>query len=150
MEGEQINIIENLVQAISILNKTDEYLESLGQRLSECDNLNNEFYHLIEMTSIEKVNLEKLYLIMQKNLKIRRKIKNDLNVRQCLNNNIARLNNIANREFLIAELKKVNNKYGQKFQEYNNEDLPSEVIKEIIETGIKKGRGRPKKMKEGV
>ena len=42
MEEENINIIENIIQAVSILNKTDEYLESLVTRLSECDSLSQE------------------------------------------------------------------------------------------------------------
>lgn len=81
---EQINIVDNIIQAISILNKTEEYLGSLGNRLSECDNLNNAFYHFIEMTPIEKVNLEKLYLIMQENLKTRRQMIQELELKMVI------------------------------------------------------------------
>lgn len=61
MKGENINIIENIIQAVSILNKTDEYLESLATRLSECDSLVSDYEHFIESTPINEVNLEKLY-----------------------------------------------------------------------------------------
>lgn len=145
---EQINIVDNIIQAISILNKTEEYLGSLGNRLSECDNLNNAFYHFIEMTPIEKVNLEKLYLIMQENLKARRQIKTDLSIRQCFNNNIAKLNNSDNREFLIAELKKTASLYSKKFQEYDSENLTPKIIESITKAEIKRGRGRPPKVKK--
>ena len=71
MEGE-INIIENLIQAVSILNKTDEYLDSLNDRLSEYDSLNSDFEHFIEFTPIEKVNLKELYTFMQQTYQKRR------------------------------------------------------------------------------
>lgn len=53
MEGENINIIDNIIQAVSILNKTDEYLESLTNRLSECDSLVSDYEHFIENTPID-------------------------------------------------------------------------------------------------
>ena len=149
MEEENINIIDNIIQAVSLLNKTDEYLESLGNRLSECDNINNSFYHFIETTPIEKVNLKALYQSMQKNLIERRKIKGDLSIRQILNNNIAKLNNITNREFLISDLKKNSSKYNEKFAEYENENLSKETFESILIANTKR-RGRPKKVKEGI
>lgn len=78
MEGENINIIENIIQAVSILNKTDEYLESLTTRLSECDSLISDYEHFIESTPLDEVNLEKLYQDMQSNFMKRRIIKNDM------------------------------------------------------------------------
>ena len=55
-----INIIDNLIEAISILNKTDEYLENLGDRLSECDQLKSDFEHIIE---IYKMSIYSFYLM---------------------------------------------------------------------------------------
>ncbi len=149
MEEENINIIDNIIQAVSLLNKTDDYLESLGNRLSECEKMNNSFYHFIETTPIENVNLKALYQHMQSNLLERRKVKVDLTIRQTLNNNIAKLNNITNREFLISDLKKVKSKYNEKFAEYENENLSKEILESIL-IGKTKRRGRPKKVKEGV
>ena len=149
MEGENINIIENIIQAVSILNKTDEYLESLTTRLSECDSLVSDYEHFIESTPINEVNLEKLYQDMQNNFMKRRVIKNNMAINDNYKNLTSRLNNIANREFLIQNLKNTQSKIGTK---YHNRILKQENIEKLkdFQTVEKKKRGRPKKLKEGV
>lgn len=147
MKEESINIIDNIIQTISILNKTDEYLESLTNRLSECDSLVSDYEHFIENTPIEEVNLEKLYQKMQENFIKRRNIKNDMAINDNYKNLTARLNNIANREFLIQNLKNVQSKLGTK---YHNRILKNEDIGELKKIEETKKRGRPKKVKEGV
>lgn len=148
MEGENINIIENIIQAVSILNKTDEYLESLTTRLSECDSLVSDYEHFIESTPINEVNLEKLYQDMQNNFMKRRVIKNNMAINDNYKNLTSRLNNIANREFLIQNLKNTQSKIGTK---YHNRILKQEDIEKLkdFQTVEKKKRGRPKKLKEG-
>lgn len=149
MEEENINIIENIIQAVSILNKTDEYLESLVTRLSECDSLISDYEHFIENTSIEEVNLKALYQDMQKNFMKRRIIKNNMAINGSYKNLVAKLNNSTNREFLIQSLKKTQAKLGT---EYHNRVLTQEDIEKLksIELPEKKKRGRPKKVEEGV
>lgn len=147
MKGENINIIDNIIQAISILNKTDEYLESLTNRLSECDSLVSDYEHFIENTPIDEVNLKKLYQNMQDNFIKRRNIKNDMAINDNYKNLTARLNNIGNREFLIQNLKNVQSKLGTK---YHNRILKNEDIEELKKLEEKKKRGRPKKVKEEV
>lgn len=149
MEGENINIIENIIQAVSILNKTDEYLESLTTRLSKYDSLVSDYEHFIESTPINEVNLEKLYQDMQNNFMKRRVIKNNMAINDNYKNLTSRLNNIANREFLIQNLKNTQSKIGTK---YHNRILKQEDIEKLkdFQTVEKKKRGRPKKLKEGV
>lgn len=149
MEEENINIIENIIQAVSILNKTDEYLESLVTRLSECDSLISDYEHFIENTSIEEVNLKALYQDMQKNFMKRRIIKNNMAINGSYKNLVAKLNNSTNREFLIQGLKNTQAKLGT---EYHNRVLTQEDIEKLksIEFPEKKKRGRPKKVEEGV
>lgn len=149
MSEESINIIENIIQAVSILNKIDEYLESLTTRLSECDSLVSDYEHFIENTPIEEVNLEKLYQNMQKNFIKRRDIKNNIAINNNYKNLTSRLNNASNREFLIQNLKNVQSKLGIK---YHNRKLTQDEIAKLKEVKIeeKKKRGRPKKVKEGV
>lgn len=149
MEEENINIIENIIQAVSILNKTDEYLESLVTRLSECDSLISDYEHFIENTSIEEVNLKALYQNMQKNFMKRRIIKNNMAINGSYKNLVAKLNNSTNREFLIQGLKNTHAKLGT---EYHNRVLTQEDIEKLksIELPEKKKRGRPKKVEEGV
>ncbi|MEI3530123.1 MAG: hypothetical protein V8Q75_03490 [Bacilli bacterium] len=149
MEGERISIVDNLIQAISILNKTDEYMESLFNRLSDCDSLTSDYEHFIENTPIEEVDLRKLYKVMQNNFIERRIVKNDITLRDNYKNLTARLNNSTNREFLIQNMKTVQSKIGLK---YHNRILSVEDIEQLKDFQIveKKKRGRPKKVKEGI
>lgn len=148
MEEEKINIniIDNVIQAISILNKLDEYVEGLVNRLSICDSLVSDFEHFIENTPIEEVNLKKLYQKMQDNFKERRIIKDDIIIKETYKTQIARLNNSNNREFLVQNLKNTQQRIGLK---YKNRILTQEEVQELknkedILPQIRK-RGRPKK-----
>lgn len=145
MKGENINIIDNLIQAISILNKTDEYLESLNDELSKCDSLRSDYEHFIENMEIDKVDLVKLFLSMQEVLKQRRIIKNDMALKENYKSSINRLNNIKNREFLIQDIKNTQSRLGVK---YHNRILKEKDVNDLILKENKKKRGRPKK--EGV
>ena len=141
-----INIIDDLINAISILNKLDTYLENLDSKLSECDSLVSDYEHFIENTPIEDIDLKKLYIEMQQNFKRRRIIKDDMALRDNYRNLSGRLNNSVNREFLIQNMKTVQSKLGVK---YHNRVLTEEQITQFLNTiGEKKGRGRPKKIKE--
>lgn len=148
MNTKQINIIENLTQAISILNKTEEYLDGLVSRLSECDSLVSDYEHFIENTPIEQVDLQKLYQDMQNNFIERRNIKNDITLKDNYKNLTARLNNSTNRQFLMQNMKTVESKLGTKYHNRILNDNDIELL--ILKSKIKRGRGRPKKEKEGV
>lgn len=143
---EQIDIIDNVIQAISILNKTDKYLGSLNDRLSECDKLETDYRHIIEFTPIEKVDLNKLYIAMQNNFNNRRKIKNDFDIGKSLSSNIAKLNNPETREFLIQTLKNAKSKNDN--LEYTNRVLSDEQFRELMINEEKRKRGRPRKNQE--
>lgn len=146
MNGE-ISVVENIIHAISILNKTDEYLDSLNDRLSECDSLNSDLEHLIEFTPIEKVNLKELYSVMQKIYLKRRKIKNDMTINKIYKNNISKLQESGNMEILVQYMKTTENKNDN--LTYTNRILNDELLKKIIiSEEQKRGRGRPKKTKE--
>ena len=140
-----INIIDNLIEAISILNKTDEYLENLGDRLSECDQLKSDFEHIIENSNLQDVNLQFLFNEFQKDLLDRRKIKNDIALNTYLKKNSNKLQEKANRAFLIQGLKNVE-KQTSDSTDYKNRIIPEDMLQKIktIET-VNRKRGRPKK-----
>ena len=140
------NVVNNIIQAISILNKTDEYLESLNDRLSEYDSLNSDFQHFIEFTDIDNINLKELFLSMQYLYKKRRQVKHDMTIQKYYRDNINKLQNAGNRELLISALKKaeeVNNN-----QKYTNRVMQPELVDKIthpVQIVEKRKRGRPKK-----
>lgn len=144
MERERINVIDCLTQAISILNKTDEYLESLCDRLSECDSLISDYQHFIECTNINEINLKELYSNMQEIFKLRRTIKNDLALKVNYQNLVARLNSTTNRQFLLQSMNTTQSKLNTT---YKNRILSEEEVQKLTN---KKKAGRPKKMKEGL
>lgn len=133
-----MDIIENLVQAVSILNKTEEYLESLPDRLSECDSLISDYEHLIENNDTSEIDLKKLYNEMKNVLNKRRVVKNNLTLRDNYKNMVARLNNTTNREFFIQNMKNAQSKLGLK---YHNRILTEDEIEQLKA----KKRGRPRK-----
>lgn len=133
-----MDIIENLVQAVSILNKTEEYLESLPDRLSECDSLISDYEHLIENNDTSEIDLKKLYNEMKIVLNKRRVVKNNLTSRDNYKNMVARLNNTTNREFFIQNMKNAQSKLGLK---YHNRILTEDEIEQLKT----KKRGRPRK-----
>lgn len=150
MEGKEINVIDNIIQAISILNKTDDYLEKLVGNLSDCDKLNSDFEHIIENYDLEKIDLKKLYVQMQMNYNRRRKIKKDMQINIYYKNNIAKLGISTQREFLIQGLKNLTGKLDTEYKErlLTDEHLSKLLIKEEVNVA-KRGRGRPKKEQSG-
>lgn len=143
MKGE-ISVIDNLIQAISILNNMDTYLESLNDGLSECDSLISDYEHFIENTPIEQIDLKKLYTSMQEVFNKRRVIKDNITLRDNYKNLNGRLNNSANREILLQQMKNVQSKLGVK---YHNRILTQDEIKQLfINMETKRKPGRPKKV----
>lgn len=137
-----IDVIDNIVQAISILNKTDEYLEGLACKLSECDQMKSDFEHILENNKCENINLQLFFNEFQKCLLKRRKVKKDLSLSVYYKNNIAKLQEKDNREFLTQGLKNVDNKTNS--NDYQNRILTDDIL-ENLKNKEKPKRGRPKK-----
>lgn len=143
MKGET-DVIADLIQAVSILNNMDQYLESLNDGLSECDSLISDYEHFIENTPIEQIDLKKLYTSMQEVFNKRRIIKDNITLRDNYKNLNGRLNNSANREILLQQMKNVQSKLGVK---YHNRILTQDEIKQLfINMETKRKPGRPKKV----
>lgn len=143
MKGET-DVIADLIQAVSILNNMDMYLESLNDGLSECDSLISDYEHFIENTPIEQIDLKKLYTSMQEVFNKRRIIKDNITLRDNYKNLNGRLNNSANREILLQQMKNVQSKLGVK---YHNRILTQDEIKQLfINIETKRKPGRPKKV----
>lgn len=144
MEGET-NVIENLIHAVSILNKTDEYLENLPNELSECDSLRSDYEHLIENSDLNDIDVNKLFNKFKECLKKRRRVKQDYQIGQHIKSNIDKIKQKENRGILISGVKA----YVEKMpQDYTNNILTNEQVDNLKK--IKRGRGRPKKIIEEV
>lgn len=113
-------------------------MESLPDRLSECDSLISDYEHLIENNDTSEIDLKKLYNEMKNVLNKRRIVKNNLTLRDNYKNMVARLNNTTNREFFIQNMKNAQSKLGLK---YHNRILTEDEIEQLKT----KKRGRPRK-----
>ena len=99
-----MDVIEELKKAIEILNRIDDYSNSLGNELSELDSKEQDLLHYIEGN---KINVLWCYRIVKeiKNVReSRRKVKNDMSVLTKYNENKAKLPSKEYRQFLLAEV----------------------------------------------
>ena len=126
------DIINQTIQATSILNKLEDYFEGLTNELSNCD---------------KKISVSLLYKNMQDVFQKRRKIKQDKALSIYFTQNSGKLNQKSNREMFLQGLKTTQKNL---LTEYQNRILTSDEILMLTEGSVKKKRGRPKKMKEGV
>lgn len=148
MNIETVDIVDNLIQAVSLLDKTDEYLESLNDRLSKCDSLKSDYEHLLENIDVTELNLQKYISDFQECLRQRRKIKKDFQVGQHLKSNIGKINSKDNRDLLLSGIKSYVKTQSKHY--YTNNILTDDDIKILTHKEEKRKRGRPRKVKEGV
>jgi len=138
----QVDVIENLIQAVSLLNKTEEYFQSLDEELSKNDSLLANYEHFIENENVSEINLKELFMQMKGIYNNRRVVKDNMILKQTFDRNRSKLNNIANRQLFIQYMKtsksKIPNTYTYKL--IKDEDMTK------LRTVKKVGRPRKKEV----
>ena len=142
--NEQIDILENVIQAVSILNNTEAYMEGLTNRLSECDSTISDYEHLIENNDLSTIDLTKMFSNMKDIFAERRRIKKDMSIREYYKNNATKLSNSGSRELLVQGIKTLLPKLETT---YKNRILTEEEINSL-KMEEKPKRGRKPKVKE--
>ena len=127
-----MNVIEELKEAVSIINKVDEYKDSLVDRLSEQDKKLSDLLHYIENNKLSTAQCYSNEKKIKKQREIRRKVKNDMNILSTYDKHINKLLNTNNRSMLLAELYKVDKKLQA---EYKNRTYTDEELEELL--GVK-------------
>lgn len=125
-------MLKDIIKALLKLNEIDEYIDSLGEKLSSYDSSLSDLYHVLENNNLNIVQSYKFVKEMQKVCIERRIVKNDLAISSTYKNHINKLQNKDNRNMLITELNKTNNRLRK---DYNNRIYTDE---ELIKIGIKK------------
>lgn len=128
-----MEIIDRLKDAITVLDEIDTYSDNLTNQQSEIDSKLSDLYHYIEKNNLNAPQACKMIKEIQKQRKIRRKIKEDIELSKVYKNNINRLNTVDNRKFVLAEIHKANNKLNTT---YRNRVYTEEELKELL-GGIK-------------
>jgi len=125
-------MLKDIINVLLKLNEIDEYIDSLGEKLSSYDSSLSDLYHVLESNNLNIVQSYKFVKEMQKVCIERRIVKNDLAISSTYKNHINKLQNKDNRNMLITELNKTNNRL---HKDYNNRIYTDE---ELIKIGIKK------------
>lgn len=123
---ENIDVVENIKQVIDILSKNDEYYHKLDGYYSSLDKKINFWLHYIEFNKIPVTRSYNLLRHIQELRNLRRKVKNDLDLFRAFNNNINKLCNEDNRQFLLASVCKqdsINKNKKYSYSEYTEEEI---------------------------
>lgn len=120
-----MDVVDEITDAINILNKVDDYGESLTSRLSELDSKEQDILHYIESN---KINILWCYNIIKKIKEIRiarRKVKNDMDILSKYESNKTKLLTNNNRQFLVTELHKKEKSLDTEYKNrvYSEEDM---------------------------
>lgn len=125
-----MNIVEELTNAIKILDKVEEYTDGLCEALSNEDQRISDLLHYIENNNINAA--QSCHLIKEiKKVRIeRRKIKNDMELARAYKDNINKLMNTDNRKMILAKLNKTSK---QLETEYQNRVYSDTELTEILD-----------------
>ena len=124
-----MQLLESIKNSVEILNNTDEYINTLNDKLSEYDLRTTDLLHIIEN---EKINSSQCWRILKelKNVRNeRRKVKNNMAIAHVFEKHRNKLINKDNRLMLMAELFKAEKSLGIK---YNYKMYSDEEINEFL------------------
>ena len=123
------NIIEELKDVTTKLDKLDEYFNSMSELESNVDMKLSDLYHYIENNTLKTNECYRIVREIKKQRQIRRILKNDYALLSTYKNNHQRLNNEKNRKLFLAEMYKKQKSLNTK---YKNRVLTEEEIIKII------------------
>lgn len=128
------NILENIKQALNLLQENEERFNQLFADLSTADKKIDYWLHYIELNNIPVTHSYKIIKEIKKIREKRRVVKNELEIMKVFKDNEQKMVNSKNREVLLNCIYKTNNK--QQSAKYNYDAYTEEEINDIL--GIKK------------
>lgn len=120
-----MNIAYELDNSIQILNKVDEYIDTLVEELSNYDKRTTDLLHYIENNNLNAPQSCKIIKEIKKIRQERRKIKNDMELSKVYKDNINKLVNIDSRNMLMTKVHKTEKQLESEYQNriYTQEDI---------------------------
>ena len=120
-----MEVLEKITQAIKLLQEIEKYKEELPTLQQEVDYRLSDLLHKIENDSLNAPQSCKIVKEIKKQRLIRRDYQNDYEILRTYTNNVNKLMNAGNREMLLSELKKTNNRLNQPYKNrvYTDEDM---------------------------
>ncbi len=128
-----MNVLEEITNAVSILNKIDEYSSTLQEQFSYCNKKLQDLQHYIENNQMNARECCRIVKEFREVRQYRRKIKNDIELLKTYDTYKDRLVNANSRQFLLAEMNKTNKRLGVKYTNrvYTQEELDKILGKEV-------------------
>lgn len=120
-----MDVLGNITQAIKLLQEVEDYKEQLPALQQEVDYRLSDLLHKIENDSLNAPQSCKIVKEIKKQRLIRRDYQNDYEILRTYTNNVNKLMNAGNREMLLSELKKTNNRLNQPYKNriYTNDEM---------------------------
>lgn len=124
-----MDIVEEITNAIKILDNVEVYTESLCEALSNQDQKTSDLLHYIENNNINAAQSCHLIKEIKKVRMERRKIKNDMEIARAFKDNVGKLINTENRKMILSKLHKTSK---QLESEYKNRIYTTQDFTEIL------------------
>lgn len=123
-------MVEEIKEAITLLNKIDEYNETLPSLMSNNDLAISDLYHYIENNTLNSKSSYRMIKELKERLKERRRLKDEQSIMRVYNNQKSKLVEINNRKMILVDL----NKEKKKLQTpYKNRIYEEEELKQKLE-----------------
>lgn len=129
-----MSVLENLKQAIDLLQQNEDYYNELFSLQSETDRKIDFWLHYIELNNVQVTQSYKIIKEIKRLREHRRTIKNELELMKVFKDNEQKMVNAKNRQILINHVYKTDNK--QRNAKYNYDAYTEEEMNKIL--GIKK------------
>ena len=129
-----MNVLENIKEAIDLLEQNEEYYSELFELQSKTDKKIDYWLHYIELNPIKTSEAYRIIKEIKRLRAERRTYKNDLELIKVFKDNEQKLCNASNRKILLNNVCKTDNK--QRNAKYGYDAYTEEQSKEIL--GIKK------------
>lgn len=131
-----MDVLNNIQQAIELLEQNEEYYNELFDLQSKTDKKIDYWLHYIELNSVKVTEAYKIIKEIKKLRQERRNYKNDIELIKSFKDNEQKMQNASNRKILLNQVYKVDSK--QKNAKYSYDAYTEAEAKEIL--GLKKER----------
>lgn len=101
-----MEVVDQIKEAIVLLNKVDEYNETLPSLISQNDLAISDLYHYIENNTMNSKSCYRMIKELKEKLIERRHLKNEQNIVRVFNNQKQKLSEINNRKMILVDLNK--------------------------------------------
>lgn len=125
-----MNVLENIKQALSLLQENEDNYSKLFDELSTADRKIDYWLHYIELNNIPVTQSYKIIKEIKRLREKRRIVKNDLELMKVFKDNEQKMVNSKNREVLLSSVCKTNDK--QQNAKYSYDAYTEEEVNEIL------------------